>query len=122
MIFDPSFFLLLKSKQRFARFSALCPFELNQADPPRCIKSMASSVGSGAAKKVMSVHFEVYGKVQGVFFRKYTQARAEELNLRGWIRNTSRRTVEGDIEGLSGMLNPFNSKLITYKTSFIQLG
>ena len=67
---------------------------------------MASSVGSGAAQKVMSVHFEVYGKVQGVFFRKYTQARAEELNLRGWIRNTSRRTVEGDIEGLSGMLNP----------------
>ena len=113
MIFDPSFFLLLKSKQRFARFSALCPFELNQADPPRCIKSMASSVGSGAAQKVMSVHFEVYGKVQGVFFRKYTQARAEELNLRGWIRNTSRRTVEGDIEGLSGMLNPNNSKLIT---------
>ena len=113
MIFDPSIFLLLKSKQRFARFSALCPFELNQADPPRCIKSMASSVGSGAAKKVMSVHFEVYGKVQGVFFRKYTQARAEELNLRGWIRNTSRRTVEGDIEGLSGMLNPNNSKLIT---------
>ena len=121
MIFDPSIFLLLKSKQRFARFSALCPFELNQADPPRCIKSMASSVGSGAAQKVMSVHFEVYGKVQGVFFRKYTQARAEELNLRGWIRNTSRRTVEGDIEGQSGMLNPNNSKL-TYQTSCIQLG
>ena len=39
--------------------------------------------------------FEVYGKVQGVFFRKYTQQKANELQLQGWIRNTYRTTVEG---------------------------
>ena len=77
---------------------------------------MASSVGSGVAQKLVSVHFEVYGKVQGVFFRKYTQARAEELNLKGWIRNTSRRTVEGDIEGQPGMLSAYYRKM-PYQTS-----
>eukprot|EP00751_Fragilariopsis_kerguelensis_P023046 CAMPEP_0170885624 /NCGR_PEP_ID=MMETSP0734-20130129/36038_1 /TAXON_ID=186038 /ORGANISM="Fragilariopsis kerguelensis, Strain L26-C5" /LENGTH=73 /DNA_ID=CAMNT_0011271167 /DNA_START=55 /DNA_END=272 /DNA_ORIENTATION=+ len=39
--------------------------------------------------------FEVFGKVQGVSFRRYTQKKALELEMRGWIRNTYRNTVEG---------------------------
>ena len=42
--------------------------------------------------------FQVYGKVQGVFFRKYTQRTAIELGgVNGWIRNTARGTVAGQV-------------------------
>ncbi|KAK1741150.1 hypothetical protein QTG54_008402, partial [Skeletonema marinoi] len=34
----------------------------------------------------------------GVFFRKYTKAKAEELGLTGWCRNTPRGTVQGEFE------------------------
>ncbi|CAG9562391.1 unnamed protein product [Danaus chrysippus] len=48
-----------------------------------------------------SVDFEVYGRVQGVFFRKFTKEQAEKLALKGWCRNTSRGTVEGQVQGPS---------------------
>ena len=40
--------------------------------------------------------FEISGKVQGVFFRKYTQAKAQELQIRGWCENTKAGTVRGE--------------------------
>ncbi|XP_014270766.1 acylphosphatase-2 [Halyomorpha halys] len=43
--------------------------------------------------------FEVFGKVQGVFFRKYTQGKAQELGVKGWCQNSPRGTVVGAIEG-----------------------
>ncbi len=46
----------------------------------------------------ISVRFEVSGRVQGVYFRKYTKAKAEELKLTGWCRNTPYGTVEGEYE------------------------
>ncbi|XP_029052140.1 acylphosphatase-1-like [Osmia bicornis bicornis] len=49
--------------------------------------------------KLVGVDFEVYGRVQGVFFRKYTQKRGEELGLKGWCMNTNNGTVVGRIEG-----------------------
>ncbi len=33
------------------------------------------------------VHIRVTGKVQGVYFRKYTQDKAQELALTGWVQN-----------------------------------
>ena len=30
----------------------------------------------------------VTGRVQGVWFRKYTQERANELGIKGWVKNT----------------------------------
>ncbi|XP_077556630.1 acylphosphatase-1-like [Haemaphysalis longicornis] len=51
-----------------------------------------------------SAQFEVTGTVQGVFFRKYTKAKADELGVRGWVRNTSRGTVEGVIQGSADRL------------------
>ena len=45
------------------------------------------------------VTFEVHGRVQGVYFRKYTKETAERHNIHGWCRNTNRNTVEGEIEG-----------------------
>mmetsp|Transcript_56742 Transcript_56742/g.130291 ORF Transcript_56742/g.130291 Transcript_56742/m.130291 type:complete len:97 (-) Transcript_56742:320-610(-) len=50
---------------------------------------------------VTSVSFEVFGKVQGVYFRKYTQAKAKELGLTGWVQNTQTGSVIGVIHGLT---------------------
>ena len=46
-----------------------------------------------------SVSFEVFGKVQGVFFRKHTQAQAKKLGVSGWVQNTPSGTVVGCVEG-----------------------
>mmetsp|Transcript_17598 Transcript_17598/g.26494 ORF Transcript_17598/g.26494 Transcript_17598/m.26494 type:complete len:169 (+) Transcript_17598:58-564(+) len=48
--------------------------------------------------RYITMKFEVFGRVQGVFFRKYTKAKAEELGLTGWCRNTPRGTVQGEFE------------------------
>ena len=46
-------------------------------------RSMASTGGG-----LIAVDFEVFGKVQGVFFRKFTNEKANSLGLRGWVKNT----------------------------------
>lgn len=51
---------------------------------------------------VRRVHAVVHGLVQGVFFRDYTQQKAKELGLSGWVRNLPDRTVETVFEGDSG--------------------
>eukprot|EP00741_Cyanophora_paradoxa_P011830 tig00020564_g11433.t1 len=43
--------------------------------------------------------FEVHGRVQGVYFRKYTREKAVSLKLVGWCRNTPSDTVEGEVQG-----------------------
>ncbi|XP_026743660.1 acylphosphatase-2-like [Trichoplusia ni] len=48
-----------------------------------------------------AVDFEVFGRVQGVFFRKYTKEQADKLGLRGWCKNTSQGTVLGHMQGPS---------------------
>jgi acylphosphatase len=44
-------------------------------------------------------HVLISGRVQGVFFRAYTEQAAHGLGLRGWVRNTRDRRVEAIIEG-----------------------
>ena len=39
-------------------------------------------------------HITVSGRVQGVFFRMYTQREANSLNLKGWVRNLPNGNVE----------------------------
>ncbi|KAJ8405211.1 hypothetical protein AAFF_G00322020 [Aldrovandia affinis] len=48
---------------------------------------------------LVSLDYEVFGEVQGVFFRKYTQKEGCQLQLVGWVRNTNWDTVEGQIQG-----------------------
>jgi acylphosphatase len=45
------------------------------------------------------ITFEVHGKVQQVHFRKYTQAQATALSLRGWVKNSPKGTVVGEAFG-----------------------
>ncbi|XP_057303624.1 acylphosphatase-1-like [Hydractinia symbiolongicarpus] len=51
------------------------------------------------AGKLISVAFEVFGRVQGVWFRKYTKNAAQALKLVGWVMNTKHSTVVGCIQG-----------------------
>ena len=41
----------------------------------------------------------VHGRVQGVFFRDSTRARAREAGVAGWVRNCADGTVEAVFEG-----------------------
>ncbi len=43
---------------------------------------------------MISKHCLVTGKVQGVFFRRYTQQKALSLGLKGWVRNLDSGEVE----------------------------
>mmetsp|Transcript_26688 Transcript_26688/g.37190 ORF Transcript_26688/g.37190 Transcript_26688/m.37190 type:complete len:101 (-) Transcript_26688:9-311(-) len=52
-----------------------------------------------------SVHFYVSGKVQGVFFRKYTQKQALSLGVVGWVRNVPDGRVEVYAQGTTEALN-----------------
>ena len=45
------------------------------------------------------LHVRVRGRVQGVFFRSEAQARAESLDVAGWIRNAPDGSVEAVFEG-----------------------
>jgi acylphosphatase len=40
-----------------------------------------------------------HGRVQGVFFRDSTREEAERRGVAGWVRNTSKGTVEAVFEG-----------------------
>ncbi|SDP61922.1 acylphosphatase [Desulforhopalus singaporensis] len=55
----------------------------------------------------------VTGRVQGVFFRDYTQKQAARLGLCGWVRNLPDGTVEALIQGkatdIRKMLNWLNT-------------
>ncbi len=56
-------------------------------------------MATAMASKNISVDFKVFGKVQGVFFRKYTQQEATKLKLVGWVMNTDEGTVVGQMQG-----------------------
>lgn len=45
------------------------------------------------------VDFEVFGRVQGVFFRKYTKKNCDKHQVTGWVINTQHGTVQGTLEG-----------------------
>ncbi|XP_018346185.1 PREDICTED: acylphosphatase-1-like isoform X1 [Trachymyrmex septentrionalis] len=55
--------------------------------------------------KMFALDFEVFGIVQGVFFRKYTQKRCQELGLKGWCMNTPNGTVLGHMQGTKEQIN-----------------
>lgn len=46
-----------------------------------------------------TVHVQVIGRVQGVFFRDYTRREAERLGLSGWVKNMPDGSVEALLSG-----------------------
>ncbi|MEF8793990.1 acylphosphatase [Thiohalorhabdus sp.] len=61
----------------------------------------------------MQRHYIIHGRVQGVFFRDSTRQKAQELGVRGWVRNRPEGTVEvmaaGDEASLDGLEQWFHA-------------
>ncbi|XP_008320637.1 acylphosphatase-2-like [Cynoglossus semilaevis] len=57
------------------------------------------SAGESAGGNLVSVDFEVFGYVQGVCFRMYTEKEGLHLGLVGWVKNTYSGTVVGQVQG-----------------------
>lgn len=59
----------------------------------------ARAPGLGRRGYVQTIRVVVSGRVQGVGFRAWTERRARELNLSGWVRNLGDGTVEAMFHG-----------------------
>jgi acylphosphatase len=59
----------------------------------------------------MRLHAIVRGDVQGVGFRYFVQGRAQELGLKGWVRNRPDGTVECVAEGPEPQLRDLLTEL-----------
>ncbi len=46
----------------------------------------------------------IYGKVQGVYYRKSTQSQAVKLGLSGWVKNLPDGSVQAEIQGSEEVL------------------
>ncbi|XP_026551815.1 acylphosphatase-2 isoform X2 [Pseudonaja textilis] len=52
-----------------------------------------------------SVDYEVFGRVQGVCFRMYTEDKARKVGVVGWVKNTRQGTVTGQVQGPEEKVN-----------------
>ena len=57
------------------------------------------------------LHAVIHGRVQGVGFRAFTQRKAVELDLTGWVRNRWDGSVETVAEGPRSSLEKFLKSL-----------
>lgn len=48
---------------------------------------------------IRTVHVRIEGRVQGVSYRAWTERKATELGLNGWVRNRSDGSVEAVFQG-----------------------
>jgi acylphosphatase len=48
---------------------------------------------------VQRIHAVIYGKVQGIYFRAYTQAEGNKIGVKGWVKNRADGAVEVVVEG-----------------------
>jgi acylphosphatase len=69
-----------------------------QAVMCRCRLVLENSVMNAEQDRIR-VYLKVSGRVQGVFFRASTAARAQDLGVTGWVRNHHDGTVEVVAEG-----------------------
>ncbi len=81
----------------------------NSLDRNGCLKD------KGAIQKYFMKHVKitVSGKVQGVFFRRYTRQQALKLRLRGYVKNL----VNGDVEIVAQGGAPQVDRLIEWAKS-----
>ena len=54
---------------------------------------------------MLRAHITVHGKVQGVFFRKHAQEKAEKMGVNGYVCNDGDGTVSIVAEGAENQLN-----------------
>ncbi|XP_076990345.1 acylphosphatase-2 isoform X4 [Tamandua tetradactyla] len=72
--------------------------------PLGCL-SRGLAAAMSTARPLKSVDYEVFGRVQGVCFRMYTEEEAKKLGVVGWVKNTSKGTVAGQVQGPEEKVN-----------------
>ncbi|XP_066482000.1 acylphosphatase-2 [Tiliqua scincoides] len=63
------------------------------------------------SQNLISVDYEVFGRVQGVCFRLYTEEKARRTGVVGWVKNTRQGTVAGQLQGPEENVNEMKAWL-----------
>ncbi|XP_046388174.1 acylphosphatase-2 [Ischnura elegans] len=53
----------------------------------------------------VSVEFEVFGHVQGVYFTKYCRDNCQQMGIYGWVKNSKRGTIVGKLQGMKSSVD-----------------
>jgi len=74
---------------------------VSRVKPPTSSSPIATMLDTGMADHINMerLHAVVRGDVQGVGFRYFVQRKAQQLGVRGWVRNNPDGTVELVAEG-----------------------
>ena len=59
------------------------------------------------ADELVSAHLLISGMVQGVGYRWFVMRKANEHNLKGYVRNLYTDNVEVEVEGEKGLISEF---------------
>ena len=62
-------------------------------------------------EEIVGVHVLVEGRVQGVGFRAFTEAQANQKGLNGWVKNRQDGAVEVEAEGPRALIEAFLENL-----------
>lgn len=101
---------------RGAPSSPMCPLPLAAAAvaaprAPLRLLNRGLTAAMSTARSLKSVDYEVFGRVQGVCFRMYTEDEARKIGVVGWVKNTSKGTVTGQVQGPEDKVNSMKSWL-----------
>lgn len=77
----------------------ICSESGRRKGSPNVVLGDTLQVVFAGIRMFQSCIFEVFGRVQGVYFRKHTQEEAERLGLVGWVMNKPQGTVQGEMQG-----------------------
>lgn len=76
---------------------------------------MSSAAGveldAGKVEGMSIERYRIHGRVQGVGFRWWTRQRADQIGVRGWVKNLPDGTVAVVAEGPSEKLEDFAAEL-----------
>ncbi|XP_036903802.1 acylphosphatase-2 isoform X4 [Sturnira hondurensis] len=91
----------------------MCPLLLTAAAvaaPRTSLQLLGRGLAAmSTAGPLKSVDYEVFGRVQGVCFRMYTEGEAKKIGVVGWVKNTSQGTVTGQVQGPEEKVNSIES-------------
>lgn len=73
--------------------------ERSDADKPKLTRGMTPLLRKVRNSNLVQVDFEVWGDVQGFYFRKHTRDMCHNLGVCGWVKLTSWGTVVGQLQG-----------------------
>ena len=71
------------------------------------MSNSSSTSSTTSSSLLVGLRYEIFGKVQGVFFRKYTKEKADTLGLVGYVLNTPQNTVKGEAQGSKEKIEAF---------------